>query len=116
MLASDSGVSIHTIDSILSRDPAKVRRVAMEDGFSLARALGDNAVQGILALIGWTGCALADEATLQPMLIAATAMQGLSVIATAAADGRIDHTEQHQCRDAADLIIATIRPLSSAAA
>ena len=113
-LANDSGVNIHAIDGILSTDPAKHRRVSMEDGLSLAFTLGEPAIRSLLALFGWTGCPLGDEARLMPMMIAATAMQHLSTIATAAADGIIDHREGPACEEAADLIIATVRPLSSA--
>lgn len=113
-LATDSGVNIYAIDAILSRDCAKKRRVAMEDGLSLAYVLGDAAVNSLLGLFGWTGRRLDDAVPLAPMMIAATAMAHLSTIATAAADGRIDHTEAPGCQEAADLIIATVKPLSSA--
>lgn len=112
-LADESGVTIHQIDQILSRDAAKQRRVAIEDAFNLAYTLGDAAVSGLLATIHYTARRAGDDDAMAPMMIAATAMQGLSVIATAAADGRIDHAEQPLCRDAADLIIATVKPLSS---
>lgn len=113
-LAADSGVNIYTIDAILSRDAAKKRRVAMEDGFSLAHALGEDAVSSLLSLIGYAARPLDEATTMQPMLIAATTMQHLSTIATAAADGRFDHIEMPSCREAADIIIATVLPLSSA--
>lgn len=112
-LEAESGVSIHQIDQIVSRDAAKKRRVAIEDAFNLAYTLGDGAVSGLLATIHYTARRTSDADALAPMLIAATAMQGLSVIATCAADGRIDHVERPLCRDAADLIIATVKPLSS---
>jgi hypothetical protein len=113
-LAADSRVSIHAIDGILTQDRAKWRRVATEDAFSLAYTLGDEAVQALLAVMGFSARRLDEAETVQPMLMAARAMSGLSVIATAAADGRIDHTEAPACREAADLIIATVLPLSSA--
>lgn len=112
-LAEESGVNIYQIDAIVSRDLAKQRRVAAEDALNLAYTLGDGTVNAVLAEISYTARRTSDVDPLAPMLIAATAMQGLSVIATAAADGRIDHLEQHSCRDAADLIIATVKPLSS---
>lgn len=112
-LADESGVSVHQIDQIVSRDAAKQRRVAAEDALNLAYTLGDAAVNAVLAEIRYTARRTDDAAMLAPMLIAATAMQGLSVIASAAADGRIDHMEEPLCRDAADLIIATVKPLSS---
>ena len=94
VLAADSGVSVHCIDAIISRDPAKQRRVAMEDGFSLAKTLGDEAVDALLALIGYVGRRVDEPDALQPMMVVASAMSHLSVIGMAAADGRIDHTEQ----------------------
>ena len=113
-LAAETGVNVYTLDAIMSRDPAKKRRVTMEDAFSIASVLGDRAVNSLLALIGYAGRRLDDPDALQPMLIAATAMAHLSTIATAAADGRIDHTEQPGCQEAADMIIATVLPMSSA--
>lgn len=112
-LAEESGVSVHQIDQIVSHDPARQRRVAAEDMLNLAYTLGDGAVNAVLAEISYTARRSSDVDMLAPMMIAATAMQGLSVIAIAAADGRIDHMEQPSCRDAADLIIATVKPLSS---
>jgi tellurite resistance protein len=47
------------------------------------------------------------------MVMTAAAMQHLSVIATAAADGRIDHVERPAVREAADMLIATVLPVSS---
>lgn len=114
-LASESRVNIHTIDAILSRDPAKKRRVAAEDALCLVYALGDEAVSAFIGLIGYTA-RHPDADVMSPMMIAATALQGVSVIATAAADGVFDHTERPLCREAADMIIATVTPLSSAGA
>ena len=113
-LARDSGVSIHAIDAILTRDVAKQRRVATEDAFSLAFTLGDAAVQALLGTMHYSGRRLDEGDALQPMMLAATAMAGIATIAKAAADGRIDHTEAPACRDTADLIIATVLSLSSA--
>lgn len=112
-LADESGVNVHQIDQIVSRDAAKQRRVAAEDALNLAYTLGDAAVNAVLAEIRYSARRTSEVEAMAPMLIAATAMQGLSVIASAAADGRIDHLEEPLCRDAADLIIATVKPLSS---
>jgi len=113
-LATESRVNVHTIDAIVSRDASKQRRVACEDALCIAYALGEEAVSALLATIQYAARPLDDGDAMQPMLVAATAMQHLSTIATAAADGRIDHTEAPACREAADLIIATVLPLSSA--
>lgn len=116
VLAEDSGVNIHCIDMILTRDAGKHRRIAAEDAFCLAYALGSETVNALAGTIRHTARHVDDVPPLQPMLIAATAMEGLSIIARAAADGRIDHLEEHDCRDAADMIIATVAPLSSTGA
>ncbi len=113
-LAVDSGVNIHSIDAILTHDKAKHRRIASEDALSLVWALGDRAVQAYVALIGYSARRHDEPDDQQPMMIAASAMAHLSTIATAAADGRIDHTEAPLCREAADCLIATVLPLSSA--
>lgn len=112
-LAEESGVNIHCIDMILSRDPAKKRRVSAEDALCLSYTLGDAAVSALVGTIHYTA-SRPDSDALAPMMIAAQAMSGLSIIAAAAADGRIDHLEEPACRDAADMIIATVKPLSSA--
>lgn len=113
-LAQESKVNVYQIDQIISRDPAKQRRVSAEDALCLAYTLGDEAVSALIGTINYTA-SRPDTETMGPMMMAATAMSGLSVIATAAADGRIDHTEAPACREAADMIIATMMPLSSAA-
>lgn len=112
-LAQESGVNIYQIDQIVSRDSAKQRRVSAEDALCLAYTLGDEAVAALVGTISYTAHR-PDATAMEPMMMAATAMSGLSIIATAAADGRIDHLEAPACREAADMIIATIKPLSSA--
>ena len=113
-LAEDSGVNVYQIDQIMSRQPEKQRRVAMGDALSIAWALGEHAANALIAMIGYAARPLEDGEEMQPMLMAATALSDLSIITTAAADGRIDHTEMPACREAADHIIATLIPLSSA--
>lgn len=48
--------------------------------------------------------------------IVATALPHMATIATAAADGRFDHTERPAVREAADQLVATFLALSSAGA
>ncbi|WP_375194672.1 hypothetical protein [Sphingobium sp.] len=112
-LAEDSGLNIYQIDAIVSRDAAKQRRITAADALSFCWALGDHAVGAFMATIGYAVRPLDGEEELQPTVLAANALAHLSVIATAAADGRIDHTELPACRDAADQLIATILPISS---
>lgn len=114
-LSVESGVNVHTIDAITTRDEAKQRRICMADALSLSVVLGARSVNSMLALIGYGGAKPLDEAEeLHPMVLAAAAMAHLSTIATAASDGRIDHTEERSCQEAADMLIATVLPLSSA--
>lgn len=113
-LENESGVSVHQIDQIMSRDVSKKRRVAIEDAFSLADVLGDRCINALLATLGWVGRPQDGGAPSRPMQIAANCMQHLSVIARAAADDQIDHTEEPDTTSAADLLIAEVLPLSSA--
>ena len=113
-LARESKVSVCQIDQIMSGDAAKHRRVAAEDALCLAYALGDDAVNAIMATISFGARRLGSPDELQVHAIVANGLQHFSTIATAAADGRIDHVERPLCRDAADQIIATVMPLSSA--
>lgn len=113
-LAESSGVNIHTIDAMLSRNPDKHRRLALEDAMSLAWVLGERAINAVLAIIGFIASPLDDPDEVQPMQIVADAIGHLGVISRAAADNRIDHTEEPETREAADQLIATVLPLSSA--
>ena len=113
-LASESGVNIHTVDQLLSRDPGKQRRVCLADALSLASVLGERTVSALIAPIGYAAHRPDEAPDDAPMLIAAHGMAQLATIAAAAADGRIDHTERPGVEEAADLLIATVLPLSSA--
>lgn len=113
-LENDSGVNIYTIDAILSTDPAKQRPIHAHQMLSLAFAAGPRAVNTIMALIGYSGTPLDNEDDVRPMQIVAGLTRQLSTIATAAADGRIDHVELPACIQAADEIITIVTPLSSA--
>lgn len=114
-LADDSGVNIYAIDAIMSADVAKKRRVAIEDAFSLAYSIGERAVNALLMEIGYGGASrLTDPAAPDYSHLIADGLSDLSVIASALADGRIDHTERPGTTQAADHLIATVLPLSSA--
>jgi hypothetical protein len=112
-LAEKSGVNIHTIDQLLSRQVEKHRRIALEDAMSLAWVLGERAINAVLAVIGFVASPVDDPDEISPAQIVADGLADFSVIATAAADGRIDHVERPRVRDAADHLIATVLPLSS---
>ena len=109
-LAVASGVKKDTIKGWLEgKEPS------LSKALSIAVVIGERAVNSILALIGYGGATPLDEPDeMNPALITATALAHLSTIAAAAADGRIDHTEQPACQLAADHLIATVLPLSSA--
>ena len=113
-VAADSGVNIHTIDAWLSRNVEKRRPISFAQALSVMHALGPRAVNSLLALIGYSGARLEGEDELQPMQIVADALGHLGTIGQAAADGRIDHTEEPGTTVAADMLIATVLPLSSA--
>lgn len=113
-LATETGVNIHTIDAIKSHDKAKHRRIAAEDAFCIAYTLGGAAVNALIGTIHYTARRTDEVSKVAPMMMAANAMEGLAVITKAVADGWIDHTEEPACRDAADYIIASVTPLSSA--
>lgn len=114
-LSTESGVNVFTIDAIMSNDAAKQRRVKLEDAFSIVFTLGERAVNGLIAEMGYTGARKTDAPDpLRPMQLAAKAMAHLSTIATCAADDVIDYREEPICRDAADQLIATVLPMSSA--
>lgn len=111
-LSDRSGVAKTTIESYMRNDGAK--EPSLSRALSLASIIGPRAVQAITSLIGYSAAPLDDPATLQPMQIVSDALNHLSVIGQAAADNRIDHTEAPRTTEAADMLIATVLPLSSA--
>lgn len=112
-LAAESKVGTAQIDQIVSTDPAKHRRVTCEDAFNLAYTLGEDCVAALIGVIHYTARRIdADEVDAHH--IVASALPHMATIATAAADGRFDHTERVSVRDAADQLVATFLPLSSA--
>lgn len=106
-----SGVPARTIQSyrIDGKEPS------LSNALSLAVVLGPRALNALLALIGYVARPLDEADDLCVNTLVANGLTHFSTIATAAADGRIDHTEAPLCREAADQIIATVMPLSSAA-
>lgn len=111
-----SGVKIRAVRSYMANDPAELRQPPLSAALSIAVVLGPTAVNAILALIGYGGATPLDEPDeMAPGLIVAELVEQTSVIARAAADGRIDHTEQPMTRKAADAAIAALLPLSSMA-
>ncbi len=114
-LASAAGVNIHTLDAIRKSDIGR-RKPTPSVMLSLCLVMGPRRVNGLLANIGYGGAKPLDEADeLNVNALVATGLTAFSTIATACADGRIDHLEAPRCREAADQIIATVMPLSSAA-
>lgn len=105
-----SGVSARAIKSyrVEGKEPS------LSNALSLAVVLGPKALNSMLALIGYVARPLDEADPLNVHTIVASGLQHFSTIATAAADGRIDHIERPLCREAADQIIATVMPLSSA--
>lgn len=109
-LSAASGVPARTIKTyrVEGKEPS------LSNALSLAVVIGPSALNAMLAAIGYVARPLEDADAVCPAKVVADGLAAFSVIATAAADGRIDHTEAPLCRDAADTIIATVLPLSSA--
>ncbi|MBB4859654.1 transcriptional regulator with XRE-family HTH domain [Novosphingobium chloroacetimidivorans] len=111
-LENVSGVRARTIKSyrIEGKEPS------LSNALSLAVALGGKQLNSILSLIGYVARPLDEADAINPHLLVANVLPHISTLAAAAADGRIDHVELPGCREAADQIIATVLPLSSAGA
>lgn len=109
-LEGASGVGARTIKSYR----VEGKQPSLSNALSLACVIGPRALNPVLALIGYVARPLdeADDGCVRTL--AADAMGHLAVIARAAADGRIDHTEEKDTTAAADALIATVLPLASA--
>lgn len=92
----------------------RTRGPSLGAGLVLAAALGEWAINLVLHPVQYQGTPLDGGTEIKPMQIVADALNQLGVIGQAAADGRIDHLERPACQEAADMIIATVLPLSSA--
>jgi len=119
--AQASGWTDESLGAATQMKPRRIKAYRTEDkepplsaALSLAVVLGPSAINGVLALIGYVARPLDEPDALQPMQIVAAGLAHFNTIAQAAADGRIDHTEENDCRLAADGLIATVLPLSSA--
>lgn len=109
-LARLSGVKASRIKSYRLR----TRHPSLGAGLAIAAALGDDAVNALLHFIRYQASPLEEPGELQPSRIVGDALSHLAVIGQAAADNRIDHTEWPATEAAADQLIATVLPLSSA--
>lgn len=113
-IASDSGVNIHQIDALRSREAAKKRPFHAHEMLSLAVVLGPRCVNAVLAVIGYAGASSLDDADVaSPALDAVEMMENVTRFARCAADNRIDHTEEPDSTAAADNIIELALPYSS---
>lgn len=114
-IAELSGIKVRAVRSYMSPDEADVREPSLSAALSIAVVVGPRAVNSLLSLIGYSGAKpMADEDTQTPMQMVAAMMAPFNTIVQAASDNLFDHQERPSCRDAADQIIATIMPLSSA--
>lgn len=111
-LAELSGVKARAIKSyrVDGKEPS------LSSALSLAVVIGPKAINPLLALIGYVARPLDEADAFCVNSAVATGLKHFSTIASAAADGRIDHNEAPLCREAADIIIQTVMPLSSAGA
>jgi hypothetical protein len=109
-LEQASGVKARAIKSyrVEGKEPS------LSAALSLGCVLGGAALNPILSLIGYVARPLDEAGDACVRTLTAEAMGHLAVIAKAAADGRIDHTEEPAVTDAADGLIATVLPLSRA--
>jgi hypothetical protein len=105
-----SGIPARTIKSYRSEG----KEPSLSAALSIGCALGGWALNSILAEIGYAARPLDEADELHAGQVVANGLRNFTVIANAAADGRFDHTEEQDCRKAADEIIATVLPLSSA--
>jgi len=113
-LASAAGIHVDYLDALRKTDGGR-RKLKPAAMLSLCCVMGSRRVNGVLAKIGYGGAKPLDEADdFNAHQLVADILPHISTIATAAADGRIDYTEAPACREAADVIIATVLPLSSA--
>ena len=112
-LADAAGIDVRALRCYRNegREPTLSRALA------LLLVLGRTDLNRILDIIGYKAVPL-DEAGRIPHAgkVVASSMASLSTLATAAADGRFDHTELPACRQAADALIECVLPLSSAGA
>lgn len=109
-LEAASGVSARCIKSyrVEGREPS------LGNALSLLLVLGNGELNRVLNLIGYSARPLDESDHLPAGEVVACILRQGSVIASAAADGRIDHLEQPDCQEAADRIIATVLHLSTA--
>lgn len=109
-LAAASGLKQRRIKSyrVEGKEPS------ISAALSLAVVIGPRALNPLLALIGYTATSLDEGDEIKPLQIVVDGLSHFNTIAQAAADGRIDHIERPRCQEAADLLIATVLPLSSA--
>lgn len=109
-LEAASGVKADTIKGyrVEGKEPS------LSKALSLAVVIGPAAINPMLALIGYVARPMDEPDAIRPMQIVADGMAQFSIIAAAAADDRIDHVEEPATTAAADALIATVLPLSSA--
>jgi len=109
-LSNLSGVPTRTIRSyrVEGKEPS------LSNALSLWYVLGPKATDPILGLMGVRAVLIdSDDEKRNLSAMVADSLQSLSVIAAAAADGRIDHNELPACQDAADTLIRLLLDISS---
>lgn len=111
-IAENSGVGKDAVASYMRNDGPK--EPSLSRALSIAVVLGPRAVNSIMSIIGYGAHLLDEPPGLNVNCIVAEGLRQFTTIAAAASDGRIDHTEAPACQEAADMLIATVLPLSSA--
>ena len=112
-LAAESGVDKRVLQSWLSHQPEQQREPKMSAALSVAVVLGRRAVNAVLATIGYVGQPLDEVEAHGPAQDAAEMLGHVTTIVKAAADNRIDHTEEPMTREAADNVIELAMPYST---
>lgn len=114
-IAIDSGVPLSCIQSYMKGTAAERKEACVSYALSIAVVLGKDVVNSLLAEIGYGGATPLDEPdSLQPVRVVAECMKNFAVIAEAATNNVFEEHEQSDVSGAADGIIATLLPISSA--
>lgn len=116
--AQARGLSDHALESMTGLSARRIKSYRVENkepslsaALSLALALGPDALNAVLALVGYAARPLDDPDDAAPGLIVAELIDATAVVARAAADGRFDHTERSDVSKARARIVSAAMAL-----
>lgn len=113
-ISEASGVPVRVIRTYMANDSTEAREPCASNLLSIAVVLGSRCVAVVLALIGYGGAEPLDEPdALEPMVLTAEMMTNIAVIANAAKNGKIKHSDERAVKRAADEIVQDALVLSS---